>query len=107
MAPPQRKGEPAMIAATTEVRTEKASRYLQQLCKHFAHKVEAEFTETEGVARLPGGETRMQADDQTLRIRIESEDEAGLARAQHIVEDHLIRFAFREQLGPCDWRREA
>ena len=36
-----------------EVATANASRYLQQLCKHFGHKVEASFDEKAGIVRLP------------------------------------------------------
>ncbi len=35
-----------MTQSTANIQTEYASRYLQQLCKHFAHKTPAEFTKT-------------------------------------------------------------
>ena len=92
-----------MPIAKTAVQTEKASRYLQQLCKHFAHKVEVEFTPEQGLAKLPGGDAHMQAGAETLSIRIEADSPEGLARAKYIVEDHLLRFAFRENLGPLTW----
>jgi hypothetical protein len=39
-----------------------------------------------------------------LNIDIVSEDDAGLAQTKHIIEDHLIRFAFREKLEKLEWQ---
>ena len=37
-----------MTRSTTRIETEYASRYLQQLCKHFAHKIPVAFSKTDG-----------------------------------------------------------
>lgn len=41
------------MISTARLETANASKYLQQLCKHFAHKVEVRFDETEGHCALP------------------------------------------------------
>ncbi|MCQ1798643.1 DUF2218 domain-containing protein, partial [Neorhizobium galegae] len=38
--------ERALLQATTEWRTEHGGKYLVQLCKHFAHKIDVSYSET-------------------------------------------------------------
>lgn len=94
-----------MIIATARVRTERASRYLVQLCKHFGHKVPAEWSETEGFAQLPIGKCRMAATDSALTLICEAEDTDALDQMQAVVGDHLVRFAWKEELS-VDWTRD-
>lgn len=96
-------GEPVGTRCT--VPTQHASSYLQRLCKHFAHKVPAEHDTVRGHAALPGGRAEFAASDDRLEIVIHGTDTVGLERACGIVEDHLLRYAFREDLGPLDWER--
>lgn len=89
-----------MPRSTATVETEHASRYLQQLCKHWGHKFAVEFTPLQG--RIDLGEGRivdLSATDKSLKLNLEASD---IARLQEIVADHVIRFAFREELT-FDW----
>lgn len=83
--------------------TSHASNYLQQLCKHFAHKVEVTFDESSAKAALPPGPCEMWADRSELRIEVSAKDAEGLQAAQRIVDSHLVRFAFREEFKAMDW----
>ena len=85
-----------MPMSKATVATEHASRYLQQLCKHWGHKFTVEFTPNEG--RIDLGEGRiveMTADQTSLNLRLQAED---VERLQQVVVDHIVRFAFREEL---------
>jgi hypothetical protein len=84
--------------------TAHASRYLQQLCKHFAHKREVTFTPESGKIALSAGECRLDADDAKLTLTLTAPDAEHLAQLQDVVARHLVRFAFREELT-FDWRR--
>lgn len=42
-----------MLTATTRCETPNAGKYLQQLCKHFAHKVEVDYGDGHGSAASP------------------------------------------------------
>ncbi|MCE1236931.1 MAG: DUF2218 domain-containing protein [Hyphomicrobiales bacterium] len=92
-----------MLQATAEIATASASRYLQQLCKHFAHKIETEFTPTEGHMTFPLGPVSLAADAERLTIVVAAEDAERLAELEDVVARHLVRFAFREELA-LDWR---
>ncbi|MBY8977988.1 DUF2218 domain-containing protein [Rhodobacteraceae bacterium NNCM2] len=87
-----------MLTLSARFETPNASRYLQQLCKHFGHKVAVEYDTENGRADLPPGPAQMKADATGLDVTISAEDATGLERAKFIIEDHLKRFAFRE--GP-------
>ena len=91
-----------MLRATAEVATASASRYLQQLCKHFAHKIPTTFGPTEGTMTFPLGPVTLAADGERLTLTVEAEDAARLAELEDVVARHLVRFAFRETLA-IDW----
>ncbi len=92
-----------MLKATSQFETERASRYLVQMAKHFAHKVEVTWNETDARATLPTGAATMHAGDGRLRFEVEAETAAELERAKMIIEQHIVRFAFREKLERLDW----
>lgn len=50
-----------MFIVTSTARTASAAKYLQQLCKHFAHKVPAEWDTETGEVSFPFGHCRMEA----------------------------------------------
>lgn len=93
-----------MLEARARFETPNGSRYLQQLCKHFAHKVPVDYDTARGHAQLPPGPAELVADKTGLSMVVTAPDDEGLARAKFIVEDHLVRFAFRENLERLDWQ---
>lgn len=95
-----------MPVSHATIQTASASRYLQQLCKHWSHKFAVEFTPEQGT--IPFDDTRLcrlQASPDTLALTIEAADDATLERMQGVVIEHLKRFAFREDLGNVAWTR--
>lgn len=88
-----------MLTSTTRVETERAARYLGQLCKHFAHKVPARWDAGQGEVDFPMGGCRLHAEADALAIVCWAEERAALERVQGIVEDHLVRFGWREGLA--------
>lgn len=86
-------------------KTENGRKYLVQLCKHFAHKIEVSYDENHGDCQFPCGKGRLDADDNGLLMHVEAATTEDLERAQAIIETHLIRFAFREKLETLEWQR--
>lgn len=91
--------------ATSTITTEKASRYLQQMCKHFAHKVDVDFTKEEGTVNLPFGDLKMVATETALSLHISASDEETITRMEEATAKHLERFMFREQ-PEITWQRD-
>jgi uncharacterized protein len=97
-----------MHVSEAQIPTASASRYLQQLCKHWSHKFAVEFTPERG--SIPFDADRrclLEATPDHLALRIEAADEATLVRMEGVIIDHLKRFAFREDLGAIAWQRTA
>ncbi len=91
-----------MLIATTSVKTDHAAKYLQQLCKHFAHKVDVEYDAVTGKAAFPSGACHMTADEEGLHVRCEADTEDALMMSKVIFEKHIVRFAWREEIE-LDW----
>lgn len=100
--------------ATALVPTDSASRYLQQLCKHWSHNLDVEFTPEHGRvvfprdnrgAEHPGdGIVTFDAVDGGLQVRIDATSPEQLAGLEGAIERHLDRFAFREAPLTYDWQ---
>ncbi|UVO49273.1 DUF2218 domain-containing protein [Sphingomonas sp. SUN019] len=104
----------ANVSAIAAVPTASASRYLQQLCKHWTHNLAVEFTADHGTvvfprnargADFPGdGLVTFDARDDALDVRIDASVPAQLEGLKGAVARHLDRFAFREAPLTFDWR---
>lgn len=93
-----------MAQSTTIVKTDHASKYLQQLCKHWAHKLTVEFDPHNGRVEFDEGIVMSAtASDDSLTLTIETYDETQIERFQQVIVHHLNRFAFRETLT-YDWQ---
>ena len=92
-----------MLVSTSRLETPNASKYMQSMCKHFAHKVAVEYDDTRAHADLPPGRAQFNADESGLHIEVTGADDEGLTKAKGIVESHLLRFAFREDPQPLIW----
>jgi uncharacterized protein len=93
----------SMLSATARLETSNGSKYLQQLCKHFAHRVAVRFDERTGTCSLPPGPAELQADAEGLTISVTAQDRPGLESAKSIIDSHLVRFAFRENFQHMQW----
>lgn len=93
-----------MASATAIVPTESGSKYLQQLCKHWSHKLTVEFTAEKGTVTFPNAVATMTAQPDSLLVTIDAEDAETVERMKGVVSSHLDRFAFREAPLPFDWK---
>lgn len=94
-----------MSVSVARVPTHSASKYLQQLAKHWSHKMEVSFSEQEARIAFPNGATvDLRADSETLDVRLAVPEEGDVARMEEVVSSHLDRFAFREAPLTFDWR---
>jgi hypothetical protein len=84
-------------------KTASGSKYLQQLCKHWGHKFEVEFSENRGQDRFPTAVVTMEASADELLVIIESDNEESVEQLKEVVANHLDRFAFREAPLPFNW----
>ena len=100
--------------STARVPTAKASRYLQQLCKHWSHNLAVTFDPTHATVSFPrdarGADwpgdaiLLMQAHDDGLECRLEASTAGQLEALKGAVARHIDRFAFREAPLSFDWQ---
>ncbi len=93
-----------MKRSTSIFRTQKGERYLGQLCKHFAHKIDAVAEGDKGYVRFDFGTASLSSDPDALHMAVEAQDDEMLTRIKGVMESHLVRFAFREELEGLDWQ---
>lgn len=86
------------------IATPNGSKYLQQLCKHWSRKFEAEFDALAGRIAFPTSAIHFAATPETLMMTLAGPDGATLDRMERVVAGHLARFAFREELA-VTWTR--
>ncbi len=96
----------AATIATSRVATAHAQRYLTQLCKHWGHKFAVSYDDKRGAIELPAGGCTLEASADALTVRVEATEAEGLSRLEAVVEEHIKRFAFREELTFA-WTRSA
>ena len=103
-----------MISATASVPTGSGSKYLQQLCGHWSHKLAVEFDQDHGTVRFPRdsrgadwpGDAMLTLDaaDGALDTRLDASSPEHLEALKGVVAQHLDRFAFREAPLSFDWQ---
>jgi hypothetical protein len=101
-------------SAAAKVPTKSASRYLQQLCKHWSHNLAVTFTAEEGTITFPAdvrgksfpaeAKVTLQARETTLDVLVDASAADQLEGLKGAVASHLDRFAFREAPLAFDWR---
>jgi hypothetical protein len=89
--------------SSADVATANASRFLQQLCKHFQHKRPVTFDAQTGHIVFSSGECRLEAGESALKIALAAPDAEHLLQLRDVVARHLLRFAFREEMQIA-WR---
>ncbi|AVO46382.1 DUF2218 domain-containing protein [Phreatobacter cathodiphilus] len=92
-----------MPVSLADIATAHASRYLQQLCKHWSHKFAVTFDERSGT--VPFSEEAaltLSANGDVLSLKLDASADR-LPTLEEVVAEHLKRFAFREELH-IDWQ---
>ena len=103
----------SVLSSTASVPTASASKYLQQLCKHWQHNLAVELSDDHGTVTFPkdargadhpgDGLVTFDAKPETLEVRIDATSTEQLEGLQGAVARHLDRFAFREAPLRFDW----
>ena len=104
-------------SSTAMVPTTSGSKYLQQLCKHWSHNLEVDFTPEQGTVIFPRDARGADWPDRavvtminhpdTLECRIDASCDGQLQGMKGALARHLDRFAFREAPLPFEWHDAA
>ena len=92
------------MTLSTRVATSFAARYVEQLSKHWSHKL---AIEPDGAGfsavMLNGAIARFAPETDALGVSVEAADRTAFDEAREAIESHLDRFAFREGPLRFDW----
>jgi hypothetical protein len=89
--------EAAMMRSDARVATALPSRYLEQLCKHFEHKLAVTREHGRGTIAFSAGLCELAAESDALVLHVAASDATALGMLEDVVARHLKRFAFREE----------
>ncbi|MFF8036170.1 DUF2218 domain-containing protein [Streptomyces sp. NPDC016626] len=123
-----------MLSAEAHVATDRPSRYLTQLCKHFGRKgrhlahrppahlghggqtlserravaeqAQVDWSETEGSVSLPWGTITLRTAPGVLLLRVQATSEENVRRLEELVAGHVERFGRRDGLQ-VSWQEPA
>lgn len=95
-----------MLIAEARVETDRAARYLVQLCRHLDElarvhpemRVHAEWSDDRGVISFGWGSCTLRAEPGVLTLRAEAPDEENLHRLEHGIANRLEQVGRRDQL---------
>ena len=94
-----------MSRSVAHVPTASASRYLQQLARHWSHKMSVVFSPEESTIDFPNGSRlEMYAEPGNLAVALTVPETADAEHMRQIVASHVDRFAFREAPLMFDWQ---
>ena len=80
------------------VTTPLGSKYIHKLCKHFTHRVPAEWNESKGTVHFEMGKCSITATNTTLTFVCEAQTDDDLYAILETVKSHFDRFALKDQL---------
>ncbi len=91
-----------MLISTALVTVENPSRYINRLCKHWAHKFTVEQSEQKGSIDFGHSLCTLTATDDQLNLHLSSSQPEDLAKMQQVVANHLIGMS-NKIIAAVDW----
>jgi hypothetical protein len=92
-----------MTVVQAKVATASGGKYVQQLCKHWAHKLPVNLDGDAGTVTFPGAVITMTGAPDAIVFSIAGNEGDEVERLKEVVERHLDRFAFREAPLAYEW----
>jgi hypothetical protein len=86
-----------MARSVARITIDRSSRYLQELCRHFAARLPTIHMPERGQIVFGFGTCKLEARQGLLILAVEGEDEASVARLKQALARQLARLAFRER----------
>lgn len=86
------------LTVSAHVTTATPGRYINRLCKHFAHRVPVSYDDQQGRIKFDLGLGLLRAEGDGLTLAVESQTPEGLERLKEIVGSHFVRVAWQDEL---------
>ena len=90
-------------------RCEKPEKYIQQLVKHWGHKMATAYDEGDGMGTFPFSDLEnavMTARPEGIAVTLTTPDAERSQHMRGVIERHIDRFAFREAPLTYEWSEQ-
>jgi hypothetical protein len=91
-----------MQSYKAEITTDNPKRYIKRLCKHFAHRVDADYSESAGFVDFAPGTCKMEAEESSIVFTINSEEYERAVDLEDVISRHTDQFA-RDEAFNWHW----
>ena len=94
------------VTALGLAKCEKPERYIQQLVKHWGHKMATSYDEGDGMGVFPFDDHTnavMMARPEGIAITLTTGDQENSEHMRAVIERHIDRFAFKEAPLEYEW----
>lgn len=96
-------GSALLVRARATVHTANSHGYLDEMCRHFGHRVHTQLGNGRGSVQFDEGTLLAHARPQALELELSAQDPKSLERLQALVTAHIERWGEADQLR-VDWR---
>lgn len=86
------------MIAEAYVETSTPSKYINRLCKHFAHKVTVSYDDNHGEIEFKIGKGYIEKVKDGLKLKAEADNQTDLQEVIDIMDRHFIRVAWQEDI---------
>ena len=92
------------ITSASRVVTVHGDLYCKKMCRHFAHKIPADYEGFAGRIEFPVGVCVISTDAEGIDLQVSASNEEDISRLENVVADHLLRMATKDE-PLVDWER--
>jgi len=86
-----------MLQSETILQAGNPASAIARLCKHFSHKIPAEWDEHGARLQFPTGNCEMTAGEENVHVLCRAADEAALASLQQVLDRHIPKLLWRDE----------
>lgn len=94
-----------MLKAVSFVKTDTPSKYINRLCKHFAHKVTVDYDDGQGEITFNLGKGTIVKHNDGLLLIAEANQQESLEKVVEVMDKHFVRVAWQEDVK-LNWQQE-
>lgn len=86
-----------MLQSETILQAGSPASAIARLCKHFSHKIPADWDEHGARLQFPTGDCEMTAGDASVHVLCRAADEAALTKLQQVLDRHIPKLLWRDE----------
>ena len=86
-----------MLQSETVLLAASPSSAIARMCKHFSHKVPAQWDSQSAHIQFPTGNCDMRAGEESIQVRCQAADADAMATLQGVITRHIPKLLWRDE----------